>query len=116
MLEDLPVLIENLLVDARGLSLYHAACGMRSLPVSGIFVAGPFTAEQSSSLTAEVLSSLYSAVEPALCGLTKVGNFLVGRYLGKCSEDARRCFRTYWRTLRPLLLQREACAPNIWTT
>ncbi len=116
MIEDLPVLIENLMVDSRGLSLYHAACGMRSLPVSGIFVAGPFTAEQSSTLTAEVLSSLYSAVEPALCGLTKVGNFLVGRYLGKCSEEARRCFRTYWRTLRPLLLQREAYAPNIWTT
>lgn len=116
IIEELPVLIENLLIDARSQSLYHAACGMRSLPVNGIFVAGPFAAAHSNALTAEILSSLYKAVEPALCGLTKVGNFLVGRYLGKCSEEARRCFRTFWRFLRPLLLQREAYAPNIWAT
>ena len=116
LLEGLPMLIENLIVDTRSLSLYHAACGMRSLPVSGIFVAGPFTSAQSSTLTSEVLHSLATVIEPALCGITKVGNFLVGRYLGKCSEEARRCFRKYWRELRPLLLQREAHAPNIWTT
>ncbi|MES2623838.1 MAG: urease accessory protein UreD [Pseudomonadota bacterium] len=116
LLDGLPLLIENIIVDSRTLSLYHSACGMRSLPVSGIFVAGPFAAGQSNTFTAEVLHSLASVVEPALCGITKVGNFLVGRYLGKCSEEARRCFRSYWRALRPHLLQREAYAPNIWTT
>jgi urease accessory protein len=116
LLEGLPVLIENLRVDARELSIYHATCGMRSLPVSGIFVAGPFAPEQSNTLTAEDLHDLHITAEPALCGLTKVGDLLVGRYLGNCSEDARRCFRTYWRALRPVLLQRKACPPNIWTT
>jgi urease accessory protein len=116
MRDGLPVLIENLIVDTRTVDLYHAACGMRSLPVSGIFVAGPFSSGQLGTLTAELLHSLASVVEPALCGITKVGNFLIGRYLGKCSEEARRCFRTYWRALRPLLLQREAHSPNIWTT
>ncbi len=116
MLEGLPVLIENLVVDARSFSLYKASCGMRSLPVSGIFVAGPFATGQCPGLTAELLQTLGGVAEPALCGITRAGDFFVGRYLGRCSEEARQCFRSYWRALRPLLLQRAAHPPNIWTT
>jgi urease accessory protein len=54
--------------------------------------------------------------QPSRCGLTRVGNFLVGRYLGRCAQEARRCFLEWWKIVRPLLLQRAACMPAIWST
>jgi urease accessory protein len=38
------------------------------------------------------------------------------RYLGSCTQQARRLFMAFWTLLRPLLLARPASAPAIWST
>lgn len=109
-----PVLRERLLLDALS-PLHGAACGLQGHMVSGVFVCGPFPAAQPDDAVIDALRAIRAQV-PARCGLTRLGNFLIGRYLGNCAQEARRCFVAFWRLLRPLLLQREACMPAIWST
>jgi urease accessory protein len=109
-----PVLIEHLWLDAAS-SLHRAACGLQGQMVSGIFFCGPFPAAQSGDETFNALRTI-QARSPSRCGVTRLGDFIVGRYLGTCAEEARRCFVALWQVLRPLLLQRPACSPAIWST
>lgn len=112
--EGQPVLLEQLWLDAQS-PLHRAACGLQGRMLSGIFVCGPFAAVQPDEQMMNALREI-TAAAPARCGVTRLGNFLVGRYLGNCAQEARRCFVALWRLLRPLLLQRPACLPAIWST
>jgi urease accessory protein len=109
-----PVLIEHLWLDARS-ALHGAACGLQGQMVSGVFICGPFTAAQPDADAVASLREVVAAA-PGRCGVTRLGDFLVGRYLGDCAQEARRCFVLWWQLLRPLLLQRAACPPAIWST
>lgn len=110
-----PALLEQLVLDAAQPALYRAAAGLRAQPVNGIFVCGPFDAAQCAALDLAALQASSVAL-PSLCGITRVGAFVVGRFLGTCAQEARRCFLAWWTVLRPLLLQRPACLPAIWLT
>ncbi|MDY6982976.1 MAG: urease accessory protein UreD [Pseudomonadota bacterium] len=108
-----PALIERLSLDPLS-PLHGAACGLQGQMVSGVFVCGPFPAQPDDAVI-DALRSIH-AQAPARCGITRLGAFLVGRYLGNCAQEARRCFVAFWQLLRPLLLQRAACMPAIWST
>lgn len=108
-----PVLIERLSLDPLS-PLHGAACGLQGQMVSGVFVCGPFPTQPGDAVI-DALRNIH-AQAPARCGITRLGAFLVGRYLGNCAQEARRCFIAFWQLLRPLLLQREACMPAIWST
>lgn len=110
-----PLLLEQLLLDAGQPALYRGAAGLRSQPVNGIFVCGPFSDAQFAALDLPALQNP-GAISPSLCGLTRLGTFVVGRFLGTCAAQARHCFVAWWTALRPLWLQRPACAPAIWLT
>ncbi len=110
-----PALIEHLWLDAASSALQNAACGLQGQMVTGIFVCGPFSAVQIAEETVSALRAV-SAQEPGRVGVTRLGDFIVARYLGTCAEDARRCFVALWQLLRPLLLQRPASVPAIWST
>jgi urease accessory protein len=52
----------------------------------------------------------------ALAGLTWLPQLLVGRYLGHSAEAARAWLFALWQQLRPVVAQRAAQAPRIWST
>ncbi|WP_439135436.1 urease accessory protein UreD [Pseudomaricurvus sp.] len=129
--EGKPVFIEQFQLNAQTRRLYQAMVGMQSKPINGVFVAGPFPEE--SPFSAKSAASQQRAQWIAeqnhqhseavlkqggnvLAGLSQVGDFVVGRYLGDCSEQARQLFEQWWQALRPELLGRQACPPRIWLT
>ena len=98
--------------------LLKAQAGLRGMPINGLFVAGPFPDR---SVRDAVLAQLRSTGDDACfknCwqGVTWIQDFVVGRYLGSCSEQARTLFENWWSYLRPVLIQRPACRPRIWLT
>lgn len=108
-----PVLLERLTLDPMS-PLHDARCGLQGQMVSGAFVCGPFPAPPGDTVI-DALRKIQPQL-PARCGITRLGAFLVGRYLGNCAQEARRCFVAFWQLLRPLLLQRPVCVPAIWST
>ena len=65
-------------------------------------------------------SPLAAGATPAagaeLAGMTRLGDFYAGRYLGHSAARARALFTRWWALLRPELLGRPACPPRIWQT
>ena len=92
-----------------------ARAGLNNSSVNGLMLAGPF--EQADGVE-ELLSGLreYCAEADALAGVTLNDEFIQVRYLGDCSEQARKLFTQCWKLIRPQLLNREGCEPRIWAT
>lgn len=112
-----PLLREQLVLNDQTRELAMARIGLQQCTVSGLFVCGPFSKEQLQALALDSLQAVRADAErPALCGITRIGQFIVGRYLGSCAQQARLLFTNYWQQLRPLLLQRPASIPAIWAT
>ena len=111
--EGTPVFVESFSLDEDNReAMLHGPAGLRGQPVTGIFLAGPFAAEKHAPL----LQLLRQAAPEPSVAISWLGNFLVGRYLGSSAHSARKLYRAWWRTLRPSLLGRNACAPRIWST
>ncbi|NHO66575.1 urease accessory protein UreD [Aestuariicella hydrocarbonica] len=136
-----PVFVEQFHLNAQTRRLFNAMAGMQAKPINAVFVAGPFAtdspfgakseesiqraewiAQQNHHHSEALLNSAgpgmagESLVGESLVGLSQVGDFVVGRYLGHCSEQARQLFQRWWAQLRPQLLARLACPPRIWFT
>lgn len=131
--DGVPVFVDGFEVDEHSReALLHGPAALRGHTVTGLFVAGPFpdNRERLHDLLERCRGKAGSPAEVvhASCGnplrgrstqhvaISLVGDMLVGRYLGDSAEGARRHFSHWWRLLRPLLLNREACAPRIWLT
>tara|TARA_R110001599_G_scaffold334094_1_gene550281 strand:+ start:1306 stop:2223 length:918 start_codon:yes stop_codon:yes gene_type:complete len=114
---------ERLVIDShlddsdKRLSLLNGNAGLRSMPVHGLLVAGPFHADQCTTLI-DVLRQLTPQVrlDDALVAVTLNGEFLTLRYLGHCTEAARLYFTTAWKLIRPALINKDAVLPRIWAT
>ena len=52
----------------------------------------------------------------ALCGVTRLPQLLIARWLGDAGEEARTCFSALWGVLRPVMNRCPAIAPRIWST
>lgn len=107
--EQTPLLIDRWRV--RGPDDLSGAAGLRDHPVIGTWLAS----NADSSVLAQARERLPQASQ-GLIGLTLLGELLVARYLGDSTEEARWLFQQLWRTIRPLLLGRNACPPRIWAT
>lgn len=104
-----PILIESLLVS-KDKQPYQAAF-LRGQDVFGTF----YAAGADESLLSNVRERIRD--EQANCwGATLLDELLVIRYLGPSVNEARSLFIRAWRILRPLLLDREAVLPRIWST
>ncbi len=124
--DDCPKIIEHLRLS-KSQALLGESVGLQRNPINATFVAGPFTtantsdhSEERLAPVLEILRDIAEGERPvdskSQCGVSLVNDFIVARYLGVCSESARQVFIKFWRVLRPLLLQRDACLPRIWST
>ncbi|HTQ99376.1 MAG TPA: urease accessory protein UreD [Candidatus Acidoferrum sp.] len=114
--DDVPVLLEQLQLRGGNTAFADGAAGLRGNSVSGVFLCGPYPEPVLRQFDLIALQAALPAALQDCCGLTRVGTFVVGRYLGDSASDARDCFIRWWEVLRPSLLQRPACKPRIWTT
>ncbi|MGF1644109.1 MAG: urease accessory protein UreD [Thiotrichales bacterium] len=104
-----PLLHERLSIDGvRGLS---RASGLRGWPVTATFWATDVT----EALLHHARAGLPNP-ENVRVGLTLLGDFLVARYVGDSTAEARGIFIKLWRLIRAEALGRAACLPRIWAT
>lgn len=108
--EGVPLFVDRLVLDKNLDLVLQGNAGLRSNPVAGFFILGPVPKETECQL--EILRE--NADDMAT--VTKVGEFYIGRYLGGSAEQAKNIFTQWWQVLRPLLINRKACAPRIWST
>ena len=119
---------ERLVIDLpsgsseKTLTILDGNAGLRSMPVHGLLVSGPFCANQvqtdeyTALIDALRLLTPQVRVKEALVAVTLNGEFLTVRYLGYCTEAARLYFTEAWKLIRPLLIKKEAVSPRIWAT
>ena len=112
--DGVPVFIDQLTIDDENrITFLSGQASMRDFTVSGFIVLGPFCDK-----TVPQTDRLYAAVENLSCdgvfGISLVGEFFIGRYLGHRADEARELFSAWWKELRPLLLNRPARPPRIW--
>ena len=99
--------------------------GLQGQSCNGVFIAGPFVNEDGLSvandlINRELIEQLHGLCQSTqeqkkgLAGVSQVSHWLVVRYLGHSTTHARDLFTQVWELLRPLLLNRPACAPRIW--
>ena len=89
--------------------------GMQSMSVSGFMLIGPINGDMEPEL--ETLRGyLVDFDDGVYASMSKVGKFLVGRYLGNSADLAKTIFMRWWDFLRPNILNRRACVPRIWFT
>lgn len=108
-----PRIIENLRLDAADDKLLNGAMGFRGYTVTALMTAGPFDDGIEEN---ELLSKLRAIVVPSsvLIAVTQTRGFILVRYLGHCSSNARAVLIEAWQLLRLALLGRSAQSPRIW--
>jgi urease accessory protein len=96
-------------------SLLNGNAGLRNLPVHGFMIGGPFKDEPLDLLESLRLLQTQTAKNELLAA-SHNGEFITVRYLGACTEKARKSFTQAWALIRPELIQKQAVAPRIWAT
>ncbi|WP_043319324.1 urease accessory protein UreD [Microbulbifer sp. HZ11] len=120
--EGKPLLVESLRLgiasggNGEDGNILQAAAGLRSFPVNGLLVMGPFTNAFSEELLEDCRALVADAEKRCIGGVTLVANMFVVRVLGHCAFEVRGLLTKLWEIVRPELLDRPACAPRIWRT
>lgn len=114
--EGRPLFIDRFRLDDSNRTLMTDRVGLQGKPVSGFFLMGPFPRAEGPDILDSLRSAAIEAGLNQCAAITRVGELLLGRYLGGSAEQARELFTLWWRILRPLLLGRPACQPRIWLT
>ncbi|MDD5267849.1 MAG: urease accessory protein UreD [Methylococcales bacterium] len=97
---------ERLKIDAQA---FAANWGLNGHSACGTLVACPATKVQ--------LGTVQHLIgESAVRGVTLIEDMLICRALDTRADRLRDFFQQVWRTLRPDVVQRDACAPRIWAT
>ena len=103
-----PVLIERLRVSNETLKVPSQ---LNSKPVVGTFV----ISSASHALLELIREQCFSNASESLA-MTLIEDFLIVRYLGHSTENAKNYFLNVWSTVRKPCLGHEAVAPRIWNT
>jgi urease accessory protein len=96
-------------------SLISGNAGLRNLPVHGLMIGGPFKDEPLDLIESLRLLQNQTAKKEFLA-TSHIGEFITVRYLGSCTEKARKLFTQAWALIRPELIHKKAVAPRIWAT
>lgn len=109
-----PLFIERNYFDAESDVMTQAAA-LAEQPVFGTCVLVDHD-DKVTPLTDDERTYLEQMAAPGLFMCTHKPNVILVRYLGGCSETAKRVFTHYWRLKRPELFGKPACIPRIWNT
>lgn len=107
---------ERILIDNNSRELMEATVAWQSQPVVGLFLGGPWPEPLSEQAMDTLRAHCEALPSSHLATVTEIEGFVLARYLGPCSEQARNLFARLWTLLRPGLLGRAACPPRIWRT
>ena len=105
-----PVFVEYADVEG-GSGILTSRAGLAGFTVNALMLAAGFDASR------DLIGAL-RAVPPGegeLCGITTLPRVTIARYLGHSAHAARDWFTNLWRVLRPVMLEREAVPPRIWS-
>ncbi len=97
---------ERLIIDAQA---FAANWGLNGRSACGTLFACPATSAQ-----LESVQQLIGDSEGR--GVTLIDDMLICRALDSRADQLREFFQQVWRTLRPDVVQRDACTPRIWAT
>ncbi len=111
----IPLFVDRLVLGGNPEAILQGKAGLMANSVTGFFLLGP-VAENSESILESLRESAIEMDMQRVASLSKVGEFYIGRYLGDSAEQAKNIFTQWWTLLRPLLINRKACAPRIWST
>ncbi len=89
-----------------------AAAGLRNYPMNAIFFCTSCN-EEHVNLAREVVSRLSPGFP---VGVTRIEDVLVLRLLGVQAEPMRQLMIAVWQVLRPLIINKPAVLPRIWST
>ena len=90
--------------------LLDAAWGLQGCPVSGVMLAYP--------ADTAVLDAARNRLASHGSGLaaTLIDGLMVVRALKPQAQAVKKAFGDVWRGIRPLVVDKQACAPRIWST
>ena len=109
--EGRPLWIERACVTG-GSAVLNGAWGLAGFSVTGSFVC----ITKNPGAVQCVRDAVAQITKDDLFSATQRDEVLICRYLGHSAEQARRYFIRAWEVLRPMVLERAACAPRIWAT
>lgn len=122
---------DQILINEKTREQLHQVAGFNQLNINGLMVAGPFNQASKAVMDLaleeliEALQQLCEQINPlnhtdlcsqSLASVSLTGEFLLIRYLGSSSEQAKHLYIACWQKIRPLLLNRCASIPRIWAT
>lgn len=105
-----PLFVEHADVEG-GSRILESKAGLAGRTVSALMLAAGFDASR------DLIAALRSVTvgEQDLAGLTTLPQVAIARYLGHSAHAARDWFTRLWRVLRPVMLERDAQPPRIWS-
>ena len=108
--------LERWRFNAEDTEFLNSQAGLNGYSANGVFVAGPFDQPISNDDMTELHERCqqFRVNQQGLAGVTQVNQWLVCRYVGPSTTHARECFTQVWQNIRPILINRDACAPRIW--
>lgn len=112
--DDQAMIIDRLSFSA-GSPYLQSSCGFQGCPIFGSLIVGPFN-DDVLTITPQLVDLFERLERGAQCGVTTIGNFIIIRYLGNCSDQAKKLFIQAWEIVRPLVSGRTAIKPRIWAT
>jgi urease accessory protein len=112
--EGIPLLIERNLVKGGG-ALQASAWGLGGHNSMGTFIMTLRTGREQRQQLTEMLEQTI-AVGTHAWGLTQKEDLFIARYLGDSASHCRHGFELLWQALRPLMINKPAVSPRIWST
>ncbi len=109
--ENKPLLLERISIDGGG-PLLTSPWGLRGFPVTASLIA----TGRDPGLASQVRDAVQTQDAQEYCSVTQLDDVVVCRYLGLHAAHARHRLSRAWEILRPMIVQRPACAPRIWFT
>ncbi len=116
--DKLPVLIDKFSFDGSDKCFKQTMTGLQGKNVNGIMVSGPFNEELVNGLSDQQwLNDIRNITHSndVLFSSTLRGQWLITRYLGNNAEQARQLMTEVWKVVRPILMNRKAVLPRIWS-
>lgn len=112
--DGIPLLIERNPVHGGG-ALQKSSWGLNGHNSMGTFVMTLGTGREQRQELTEMLAQT-STSGSHKWGLTQKDDLFIARYLGDSASHCRHGFERLWQTLRPLMINKQAVAPRIWST